>query len=216
MLCPGSACCSGGAPSSSCCFRGSLPSLSCMPCARCARCRSGGVSPSSALSLRAVVAHGLLRVAPSLPCLCTGSVRCWVGGTPTPPAPGLALWARAAGCGVPPSFPPLADAHIKRAQPFGGVSVHRLCLLACHALGERFAGFRPPPLYPSGPGLLSLLWPHGCPRSPNPPRRLDLSPSLLAPVSRTRGALARCARVWRRWFWWYAWAVSLRCWCPPS
>ena len=53
----------------------------------------GGSSLSSALRIRAVAAHGLLGVAPSLPCPRAGCARFWVEGPPSSSVP----WPRARG-----------------------------------------------------------------------------------------------------------------------
>ena len=52
------------------------PSLSCRPCARSTRFCSEGTPPSSVSWFHAVGARSLVRVSPSTPLPCVGSVRC--------------------------------------------------------------------------------------------------------------------------------------------
>ena len=99
------------------------------------------------------------------------------------------------GGGSPPLFHPPCRLHALSVCNRLGVSVPRRFLLACRTLGACAAGFRPPPPSPSWPGWPPLLWPHGHPPLPGPPRRLDRPPSPAAPVSCTRDALVHRART---------------------
>ena len=106
------------------------------------RLAEGGIYRFEPITLRlpALVARGLLGVAPSLPFPRTGCARCWVGGPhsssgpwpsargvrcrvcpPQPLVPDCEPWERAAGCPPPPPyFPPFVAAHIKRVRSFRG------------------------------------------------------------------------------------------------
>ena len=121
MPCAGSARCSGGAPSSSLWFRESTPFLAGTTCAESACCHLGGSPPSSGPACARWVHAACSPPPPTCarvarapgdegPLLCPGPGRVVVSRAAVfrgpPLCPRCALWARAAGWGVPPLLPP--------------------------------------------------------------------------------------------------------------
>ena len=130
-------CCSGGALPSPSWSGGPPPSLSCRPCAGSVCFCSGGAPPS--LSWSGGGPPHSLSCSP-----CARSMSCCLGGSPSPPSPGCVQGMPTSGLlcpppspgfvrfwsGGPPPSPPLLDAGVKRALPFGGFPLLFLGLAA--------------------------------------------------------------------------------------
>ena len=176
-----------------------------MSCSGRARCRSGGSPPSSFLWLCAADARDLFQVSPPaharvahaagaggpFPFLFLAlwwGLRCrfW-GSLPNPwlRAMGMCCWASS-----PPLFPPPWWLHALSARDRSGGNLPSSQFPCMPHTGSVHCQVFPLPLYPFHPVLPALLWPHGRPRSLGTPCWLDRLPALLAPDSRTRGALA--------------------------